>query len=170
MLYKRKISFLLDNINAQKKTIYMQTSKLTHSGNILIAGFVIMILGMSTLVYLTLKEDVSMVSKNYYEQELIYDQKLKAMDNTLRYHQDFKISYKEQNIQLQIPQSLSQYIQEGKVHFYCPSNAAYDYTISIEASTNGVYSIPTAQLNGHRYIVKISFTSDGNQYYKEMNL
>jgi hypothetical protein len=52
--------------------------KLTHSGNLIIAGFFLMLLFMSFLVYKCMLQRTDMVSANYYEKELNFQDNIEA--------------------------------------------------------------------------------------------
>lgn len=145
----------------------MSTSKLTHSGNILLAGFGGMIIMMSVLVYLSMKEDVTMVSKNYYEQELVYQNKLDAAGNANKYPEDFTAKVSGEEVALNVPPTLSANITNGTVEFYCPSSDKWDKKYPIASAANGVYTFRTSALEGPAYLVKLSFSVDGKDYYKQ---
>jgi hypothetical protein len=148
----------------------MSTHKLTHSGNVLLIGFGGMLIMMSVLVYLSMKQDVSMVSKNYYKQELVYQDKLDAMDNATSYDSLFFLTQSGTNVVLQIPASLSKNISEGSVYFYCPSNEQLDYKEKIKATTTGTYLFDKDVTKNAGYLVKVSFRSGDKDYYKELKL
>ena len=149
----------------------MSTHKLTHSGNILLIGFSGMLIMMSILVYLSMKQDVSMVSKNYYEQELIYQDKLDAMNNTAGYDKLFSLTRRSDGqVLLQIPPSLSEHISKGSVYFYCPSNETLDYIEELKATNTGSYLFSKNIIQHAGFTVKISFHSGDKDYYKELKL
>ncbi|MFA6060126.1 MAG: FixH family protein [Taibaiella sp.] len=148
----------------------MSTHKLSHSGNILLIGFGGMLIMMGVLVYLSMRQDVSMVSKNYYEQELVYQDKLDAMNNASPYDQLFSLTKNSNEILLQIPATLSKNLTKGSVYFYCPSNEKLDYKEDIKATATGTYLFRKNTISGTGYTVKISFHSGDKDYYKELKL
>lgn len=144
--------------------------KLTHSGNLIIAGFIGMILFMCVMVYLSVKQNFDMVSKNYYEEELQFQHKINATQNTMPYGAGFNIQLQNKNIVLQIPESLSKEIKNAEVVFYCMSNSKLDKTIALQANTTGLYVIEAAAWHKAVYKVKISITTKQQEYYKELAL
>lgn len=148
----------------------MSTHKLTHSGNILLIGFGGMLIMMSVLVYLSVKQEIPMVSKNYYEQELVYQQRLDAMNNTNTYDRQFHIAQEDNIINLQLPTELSRNISEGTVYFYCPAQESMDRQVPLPAQADGKYTFDRHNLPGAAYVVKISFRANGRDYYKELKL
>lgn len=109
-----------------------------------------------------------MVSRNYYEQELVYQQKLDAIAQTADFERAFHISGNGTMVQLQLPPALSAQISKGQVYFYCPSSERADRKENLDANPGGLYTFERAQLPGAAYIVKVSFTAGGRDYYKEL--
>lgn len=144
--------------------------KLSHSGNILIVLFCIMLVLMSILVYKSATQEVSMVSKDYYEQELKYQEKLDARNNTRSWDHLFALSKTQDSIRLTLPAVLSSTLEQGKAYFYCPSNALADTVIYLDKSNDGNYTFGPGLLKGFGYIVKIDLETNGRSYYKEIKL
>ena len=148
----------------------MSTSKITHSGNVLLAGFGGMLIMMSVLVYLSIKQDIPMVSKNYYEQELVYQDKLDAISNTQNFESAFALSKTSTDVIIQIPEALSKNMTQGTIVFYCPSTDKMDRTETLQPNKTGIYSYPLSALPGKAYVAKITMQSNGVAYYKELKL
>lgn len=148
----------------------MTIRKLTHPGNILLLGFGAMLILMSLLVYMTMRQHIPMVSKDYYEQELRYQHKLDAIGNTRDYGSQFAAYTHGTYVELQLPPALSAAMEQGTVHFYCPADETQDRKEQLTASPDGVYTFNRSLLPGKRYIVKVSFTSGGKAYYQEIPL
>ncbi len=146
------------------------TSKkaITHPGNILLAGFAAMILMMAILVYLCVRQDLPLVSKNYYEQELVYQHQIDATANAIAL--DIRVVKDAQYIRLSIPREISRHIRNGSVYFYYPANEKMDQVTPIEASPQGIYLFDRHLLPGDSYTVKISFEMGGKSFYKELQL
>lgn len=148
----------------------MLLNKFTHSGNVLLAGFGGMLIMMSVLVYSSVKQDIPMVSKDYYQQELVYQHRLDAMNNTNTYDSNFSVAKEGDKVSLKIPSALSKNITEGSVYFYCPAVEKMDRKEMLHANNDGSYRFNTALLPHMKYILKISFQSGNTDYYKELTL
>jgi len=146
----------------------MTIQKLTHPGNILLAGFGALIVMMSVLVYFSVKQKIPMVSQHYYEQELQYQDKLNAMNNTAVYDSLFAVRVEAGRILLQLPSALSAALQEGSAYFYCPADESMDRKEPLHASADGSYAFDRKALQAKRYVLKIAFNSGGKAYYKEI--
>lgn len=148
----------------------MSSYKFTHSGNVLLAGFAGMLIMMSVLVYLSVKQDIPMVSQDYYQQELVYQHRLDAMNNSNTYDRDFSVLRTGQRVSLQIPMALSAGITSGSVYFYCPAFEKMDRKDTLRAGESGLYTFDARVQPDVQYIVKLSFRSGGKDYYKELIL
>ena len=147
----------------------MTTSKILHAGNVLLAGFGAMLIMMSVLVYLSVKQDIPMVNKNYYEQELKYQNKLDAMQNATAYKADFQVQRSNGIIELSIPAVLAQQLDEGTIHFYSPSSPERDRSFNLEKS-KVQYAFTGQQVPPGMYRVKISISAGGQEYFHELKL
>lgn len=144
--------------------------KWTHPGNILLAGFGLLLVLMAALVYASIKQDIPMVSKHYYEMELQYQDRINAAANAADYSDQFRVSQTEQQVSLQLPTVLAAGMQSGSAYFYSPANDRLDKTLALSPSNNGLYSFNKADLPGKSYRLKVSLTSGGKEFYKEFNI
>jgi hypothetical protein len=141
------------------------TNKLTHSGNLIIAGFFCMLLLMSFLVYMCMIQRTDMVSKDYYQKELHFQENINAQVNAEPYQ--FTVLANEESVEVIIPKELSAQMQDATVSFYCAADSREDKTVKLVPG-NGVFSISTKGWKKMKYIAKISLVSEGKTYYKEM--
>lgn len=144
--------------------------KLTHGGNVVLAGFAAMILFMATLVYMCTRQRVDMSTDRYYEQELAFQAQINAAANTQEYAPQFSIRTEPGTVVLQLPASLSSKMESGNAVFYCKSDSRMDQQVSLQSNATGEYRISTEQWSGKGkgFVAKIKFTSGGKAFYQEM--
>jgi hypothetical protein len=141
------------------------TNKLTHSGNIIMAGFFCMVLFMSFLVYKCMMHRPDMVSADYYQKELHFQENINAQVNAAAY--EFKVAAKAQAVELIIPKELAATMQDATITFYCAADSRQDKLVNLVAG-NGVFNISTKGWKSINYIAKISLVSEGKKYYREI--
>jgi hypothetical protein len=139
--------------------------KFTHSGNLIIAGFFLMLMFMSFLVYKSILQRTDMVSANYYEQELNFQDNIDARQNSEAYQ--FGVDVKDGGVELKIPAQLAAAMKDATISFYCAADSRQDKMLKLAAGS-GVFSISTKGWKHMCYIAKISFVSSGKTYYKEV--
>ncbi len=144
--------------------------KLTHSGNIILMGFGVMLIFMSVLVYKAMQQDVQVVGNNYYQEEMDFTNKIHARENTAPYENSIALKQSSETITLQMPQELAAQLQTGKVVFFCTSDQQYDTTVALTTNASGIFTFNTTGWKKTGYTAKISFTSANKNYYKEIPL
>ncbi|MFZ1530015.1 MAG: FixH family protein [Ferruginibacter sp.] len=146
------------------------TKKIFHSGNLVLVGFGGMVIFMSVLVYMCMQNGHDLVSKNYYEQEANHGKIVAAASNANAFGDSFSVKESGQKIQLQVPASLSNSMESGKVIFFCIPDSRLDKTVALEKNEKGFYEIDASNWQRTRYKAQVSLVKEGKEYYKEMEL
>lgn len=141
--------------------------KWPHSGNVIIGGFICMVILMSCLVYATTLHNPDMVSDNYYEKELHFDENKQAESNTDK--MDFPVKLMKDSVYINVPAILVNNLKNGEIKFYCPSDSRNDKTFPL-AEGQQQYRIFTSGWKPLQYIVMISSETAAKKYYKEYSL
>ncbi|RYD99585.1 MAG: hypothetical protein EOP54_03675 [Sphingobacteriales bacterium] len=145
---------------------------LRHPGNLILAGFVVMALGLLSLVYMATRVKFDMaVEGDYYQQEVNYDKKLAAEHTAKALGDNFSFKAEGSKLSLNLPAVLSAGIQNGWAEFFCLSDAGKDTKQALQKNADGLYVFNKETVApGHNYIVKVSFSARGKDYYKEFRL
>jgi|JI6StandDraft_1071083.scaffolds.fasta_scaffold770879_1 nitrogen fixation protein FixH len=143
--------------------------KILHAGNIVLVGFGAMILFMSYLVFQCTQNPSVMVSKNYYEQELKYQDIIDASANA-DFHKD-SLTMNKQNgeVIFQIPNSINRDMKSASLQLYNRADDKKDRKIELTKNEQGLYSVNTTEWGQGNYQLKLSIQTDTKQYYKEFN-
>ncbi len=144
--------------------------KIFHSGNLVLVGFGGMIIFMCVLVYMCILNGHDLVSKNYYEEEANHGKMVAAENNANAFGDSFSVKESGQKIQLQVPASLSNNLESGKVIFFCIPDSRLDKTVALEKNEKGLYEIDAGSWQRTRYKAQVSLVIDGKEYYKELEL
>ena len=133
------------------------------------AGFIAVIF---TLAYISMGQDVNLVSKDYYVQELAYEEQIQRIRNTQSLEQKptLVVDRKTDKAHLVFPESLKDKLDEGQVLFYRPSNGAFDKTFSISLNEDGLQSFDVSGYVKGLWKAKISWAYRNTEYYYEVNL
>lgn len=142
---------------------------LFHSGNLIIIGFTCCALAMIYLAYLTTTVQYDMVvDGDYYKKEIQVNELHVAQNNAAELGEGFKLYETNDSIVLSLPPRFTNDLSEGRIYFYCLSNAANDVELELLPSSDGHYSFNKNQvMKGKNYKVKVSFNSQGKMYFKE---
>lgn len=143
-----------------------------HSGNLIILGFILLAVGMVifSLQAMYVKVDMA-VEGDYYQEETKFDHQLQARQEAENLGKAFEFKNEDEKLTLKIPSHLAKQMENGKVEFFCLSDATFDTKKDIYKNENGKYYFSRKEVaRGHNYIVKVSFHADGNDYYKEFRM
>jgi len=135
-------------------------------GKWIIVTFILFALFIGTLVTFCVREDISLVSKDYYKEELTYQTQLERLNNTERLQQKpvVKLTGKE----LKITWSEETTIERGELKLFRPSNPHMDKQFNLQHSSEQTFN--TASLKKGHYKVKLLWAMGGKEYYLEQEI
>jgi hypothetical protein len=121
---------------------------------------------MGYLVYRAVTTNFELVEKDYYKNELRYQQ---VIDGTKRAQLlgELELVQRDDKIFLQLPPEMSGKKLDGSVWFYCAYDASKDRKFALQTDTTGSQSFELAGLGQAIYTVKISWDHAGENYYAE---
>jgi hypothetical protein len=126
---------------------------------VLFAGFI------ATLVTVCVRQDISLVSKDYYKDELVYQDQIVRIQNTRQLDRAPAIKVKEKMLQVEFGQFSE--IEKGEVKLFCPSNAHNDKHFTLRTSTEPVQLFELNTLQPGMYKAKMLWTMNGEEFYYE---
>ena len=133
-------------------------------GNKLIIVFVVFASLMATLVYKATQTKFELVSKDYYQDELRYQDKIDGAANAALTGPS-SIEVKDELILLQFPDAQKNANITGEAWFYCSVDATKDKRIALNVDSAGIQSIEKKRLQKGDYQVKISYEINEKKYY-----
>jgi FixH len=136
-------------------------------GNKLLLTFLVFGAGMTYLVYRSVSTNYELVEKDYYKQELRYQQ---VIDGTTRVNQlstAVKIEQTDAGIILELPQEMKEKNISGDVLFYCAYDQKKDKKFLLQTGTTGVQVFQTSSIAPGSYTVKINWSNEGKNYFAE---
>ena len=128
------------------------------------------VIAMLVFVFAANKEDISLVSDTYYEEDLSYQLKLDKMKRTKQLQHVFELSI-EQNptgISVTIPEELPHF--KGNMTIFHPAYASLDQAYPIENNAQHKQIIPVEKLKKGQWLVKIEGENEGKIYFHETYL
>ena len=138
-------------------------------GTKLLLVFVAFAMLMSTLVYLCMKQNFELVSKDYYKDELRYQERIDGMNNVNNIGNVVIKEYGDK-VSIQLPKEVQGLVLNGQALFYCPVNSTNDRTIPLQVNDDGLMLIDKSRLAKANYQVKLNWQIGNEQYYTEQNL
>lgn len=139
-------------------------------GNKLLATFIVFAGGMGFLVYRSVTTQFELVEKDYYKQELRYQQKIDGAREVSNLSGTILLTQNEKGIHLQLPVEMKNRNLTGEVWFYCAYNEKKDKKFSLQTNTEAVQSFGLQEVEPGQYTVKINWKDGQTSYYSEKNL
>ena len=130
-------------------------------------GFVAMIL---TLVFMSLQQDIHLVTENYYEKEHDFTKQVQNSFNSASLETPLQMDYqaKAKVFQLQFPQGFEGI--EGTIQFYRPSDAKEDFEVKIEVDGQNLQQIDTKDLIAGLWKINVNWSAGGKEVFDEKQL
>ncbi len=124
---------------------------------------------MVSLVIASSRQQFDLVSKDYYKEEIAYQDVIDAGKNLAALSGSLEISANENAVRIVFPPEFGGRVISGDIRFYSGVHAAWDRSFKINASGNTV-TIPRAELVNTKYTIKINCVVDNAKYYRESEI
>lgn len=139
-------------------------------GNRLIAVFIFFAAGMSLLVYKALTTNYELVDKDYYKQELRYQQIIDGKNEAGNLSTSVEFIRDDQGMTLQLPPEMKAATPTGTIFFYCANNSKKDRKFSLNTDSSGQQFFIAGTIPPGSYVAKISWNAGSKNYYAEKNI
>lgn len=126
-------------------------------------AYIVFVVGILSMVFLSKNQKIDLVTENYYQQELVFQEELDAQQRVENQGCIPILARKRGGFQVDIPNSKGKNI-EGQLLAYCPSNKAGDHVIALPKTTSGGWLLNLSELNFSKYIFKFHWTRNGERY------
>lgn len=144
----------------------MSKTKFNWGTGILIAIIVFMAITVVTVIFL-MNQKVDLVTDNYYSKEIKYQQQIDRMNRTNEMDESVKINSENDFIRIVFPKSSNEKNIKGTIQFYRPSDSNKDFTLPLVIDSSDQQLVPSKILQKGYWKVKIDWTQDSLEYYKE---
>jgi len=109
-----------------------------------------------------------LVSKEYYKEELQYQQIIDGAARANRLGSHAAITENAGRLTVQLPAEMQQKEITGTLWFYCADNSEKDKKMALQVNEDAVQTIDSRALIPGRYTVKIRWQTNGDLYYTEV--
>lgn len=129
-------------------------------------SFVLFILFIGSMVFIMMKQDISLVADDYYEQELVYQRQLARKNNTLMLDKKPEIRVRDgKYVEIDFPYELR--VEEGKIQLFRPSTKKFDEQITFPFLTDNHLTYEMKNHLSGAYRVRIWWKMNDKEYFWE---
>lgn len=138
-------------------------------GNKLLIVFAVFGAMIITLVYKAVHSNYDLVSKEYYKDELNYQQIIDGTNRANTLTAALQITQQQKQIHIQLPAEMKGAGVSGTILFYCASDARKDKQFDVKTNADGLQQIDAGQLIPATYLVKVYWQANGKTYYSQQS-
>lgn len=125
------------------------------------------VLAMAFAVYKVMQQDFDLVTSDYYEQELIYQEKIDQKTNALALGELAELKLSEEGLLIVMPSKLKGQSGDLHIQMYCVTDDELDFEFNKDKWDVEDFFIKHENLQSGKWIAKITFTDSEKAYYFE---
>ncbi|HMQ48675.1 MAG TPA: FixH family protein [Saprospiraceae bacterium] len=132
--------------------------------------FTVFVVSLVYQVYKSTQYDNSLVSDEYYADDLKYQEHYNKLLNTQSLRENLAFNYEApaQAISLVFPSDAIP--ENGEILFFCPSDSKSDFSTSIQVNESHEQVISTQGMKSGLWKIKVDWQANGKSYFKETSL
>lgn len=134
---------------------------------ILYLGFVALII---TLVGMSMNQKVDLVSADYYEKELKFQERIDSENNFRLLNKTISCKVQDKMVVLEFPKEFMEKDIVGTILIYRPSDSSLDIQAAIDIDPSGLQKISLNKFKRGLYQVQMEWAMEGKRYFNEQNL
>jgi len=133
----------------------------------IILFFVVFISSMAAWITIALRNDMDLVRKDYYEQEILFQKQIDRAQRTASVAGSTKLDFDTvtSRLSLQLPPDHALGGASGKVHLYRPSDAKLDREFPLAVSNSGAHYFDLSMLAPGLWKVQVQWQANGNEFF-----
>jgi len=131
--------------------------------------YIAFVAGIGFLVFKANSEKFDLVTKDYYEQELKYQQVIDQAANSSRLSAPLTIERNEGELRIRFPEEMKNKKKLVDFYLYYAADAKKDFRKSFELNENELVQALPVGMKG-MYELKLSWQAEGVKYYFEKKL
>lgn len=134
-------------------------------GKWIVVAFVLFAAFIGTLVTVCVRQDISLVTRNYYEEEINHQQKINRLTNTQQLAVKPEIKLTPDRVSIFFADF--ERVTEGELKLLRPSNVQLDRTFQVASSQQDEQQFELTSTDPGLYRASLKWKMDGQEYYIE---
>ena len=136
----------------------------------ILSFFVLLICSLVTVVIIASTHRESMVSENYYEQELKFQDQIDGSARAQKAGANIKLDAAAGKLKVAVPAGQAAQKFSGVIDFYRPSSPDLDRELTLAPSADGSQSVDVSKMATGLWQVRVKWTVDGQTYFLEQKV
>jgi hypothetical protein len=136
-------------------------------GTKIITAFAIFMIATLSIVIFFMTQRVDVVTENYYEKELKYQDQINRIARTIALKDTIKINNTGKELLVKFPNTPDKKTGKDFILLYRPSDKLKDIRIPVLTDTSNSQVISIERIEKGYWKLQINWTSSGSEYYHE---
>lgn len=126
-------------------------------------------LGILFLAFKASQQNFDLVTEDYYEQELKYQEVIDQKSRTAQLSAPVQVTHSTSSLSIQLPAEFTNRAVQGEIYLYRASDAAKDIRKPF-ATNQASYDLAFGKELSGSYELKLSWEADGKRYFEEKRI
>ncbi len=136
----------------------------------IIITFIVFATGIGTLVGISMSKNIDLVSENYYEKELKYQDRIDMMNRANLLKEKLIVVNTQGEVNVKFPETFLNENITGTINFYRAMDKKKDFNIEIKSDESGVQNISTEKMDKGNWKVEVMWRVNGNEYFNQSDI
>ncbi|MBX3748131.1 MAG: FixH family protein [Verrucomicrobiae bacterium] len=135
----------------------------------IVAVLVLFFGGTVGLVVLSVKHRSELVTADYYERDLVYQERMDRLRRTEPWADRITVAYARETreVEVRVPRPHVEAGVAGTLEFYRPSEAGRDHGVVLEPDSDGVQRLDGGRLMAGKWRVRMEWSAGGEGYFAD---
>ncbi|MFH1196264.1 MAG: FixH family protein [bacterium] len=129
--------------------------------------YILFIVVVLIMVAFSFTKEVNLVTDDYYEKEIKYQEQIEKLENTEQLAEKPEIKIVNRQIEVIFPSVFNPFDVSGDIHFYRPADNKNDRTVELNLDGNSIQKIPIENMARGLWKIKIDWLAKDKKYYLE---
>jgi nitrogen fixation protein FixH len=136
----------------------------------IIVFFILLLCGIATAVVIATTHRESMVSENYYEQELKFQDQIDSAARAQKCGAAVRLDRREDTLVVALPAAQLAQKLSGAIEFYRPSSPDLDCRFPLAPNADGSQAVDVSKLKAGPWRVRVKWAAGGENYFLEQRI
>lgn len=136
----------------------------------IILAFIVFAMGIGTMVGISMTKNIDLVTENYYEKELKYQDKIDMLNRTKALTDKITIENTSGIVKINFPSAYANEIITGTVNFYRAMDKKKDFKVELKKDASSIQKISTANMEKGNWKVEIMWKMQGKDYFCQSDI
>lgn len=138
-------------------------------GTGIVIAFTVFLLISFIMIFYFMNQKVDLVTDNYYEKTLTYQEKIDEAKRSYEINKEIKIENLQNQLKIVFPITSSNNIRDAEIYFYRPSDSSKDFKSALDFNNNELF-FDVSKIEKGFWKVQLRWISNNESYSIERTL